>query len=215
MHGGAGRKRVADLQPGNMLSVQWRGRLESQLGRYEMAESRRPFATHILHRPLALAALTSLTTLLRASVEEGDQQGSLMYPPTTVLLDAMCADEADAIWPRLYVRWELGLLESLGFGLDTERCAISGGGGMMDMFGGLFGDDKEEKEEEEDIFEKARFPLESTVEIVSDYKNPHLERLNMKGWVGRVIDAEYDENDEIVYFTWDFGDGEVRENLSQ
>jgi len=29
------------------------------------------------------------------------------------------------------------------------------------------------------------------------------------------ISALYDEDDEIVYFTWDFGDGETRQNVSQ
>jgi hypothetical protein len=29
------------------------------------------------------------------------------------------------------------------------------------------------------------------------------------------VSSLYDEEDEIVYFTWDFGDGETRENISQ
>lgn len=73
---------------------------------------------------------------------------------------------------------------------------LLGGGGGMDMFGGLFGNEEAE-EEEEDVFENAKFPLSSSVKIIGDYKNPHLERLNMNGWVGRIVDA-YSE-DEIVY----------------
>ncbi|MFH1518581.1 MAG: DNA repair protein RecO C-terminal domain-containing protein, partial [Pseudomonadota bacterium] len=40
-----------------------------------------------------------------------------------LLLDQI---ESQDIWPALYVRWELGLLSSLGFGLDLEACALSG-----------------------------------------------------------------------------------------
>ena len=29
-------------------------------------------------------------------------------------------------WPQIYVRWELGLLEELGFALQLETCAITG-----------------------------------------------------------------------------------------
>jgi DNA repair protein RecO (recombination protein O) len=57
------------------------------------------------------------------SLDEGDVAGSAMFEATEVLLDQI---EAREIWPVLYVRWELGLLSALGFGLDLEECAISG-----------------------------------------------------------------------------------------
>ena len=47
-------------------------------------------------------------------------------PPSSrrgeILLDAMMADDA-AHWLPLYVRWEAGLLEALGFGLDLSANA--------------------------------------------------------------------------------------------
>ncbi len=39
------------------------------------------------------------------------------------MLDAM---DDDHIWPALLVRWEMGLLDELGFGLDLETCAATG-----------------------------------------------------------------------------------------
>jgi DNA repair protein RecO (recombination protein O) len=33
----------------------------------------------------------------------------------------------DAVWPAVLVRFEAGLLDELGFGLDLSRCAVSGG----------------------------------------------------------------------------------------
>ena len=42
-----------------------------------------------------------------------------------ILLDAMMADDA-AHWLPLYVRWEAGLLDALGFGLDLSECASTG-----------------------------------------------------------------------------------------
>jgi DNA repair protein RecO (recombination protein O) len=32
----------------------------------------------------------------------------------------------EGVWPVAYVRWELGLLASLGFGLDLSECAATG-----------------------------------------------------------------------------------------
>ena len=41
----------------------------------------------------------------------------------TALLDALEESEA---WPAAYVRWEVGLLRELGFGLDLTACAATG-----------------------------------------------------------------------------------------
>jgi len=42
-----------------------------------------------------------------------------------ILLEAMMNNDA-AHWLPLYVRWEAGLLEALGFGLDLSECAATG-----------------------------------------------------------------------------------------
>ena len=43
-----------------------------------------------------------------------------------LLDDAAALSALASITAALYVRWELGLLSALGFGLDLEECAISG-----------------------------------------------------------------------------------------
>ncbi len=40
-----------------------------------------------------------------------------------MLLEALPVEE---IWPAIYVRFEIGLLAQSGYGLDLERCAVSG-----------------------------------------------------------------------------------------
>jgi len=39
---------------------------------------------------------------------------------------AFLAALGHAGWPAIYVRLELGLLQELGFGLDLEKCAVTG-----------------------------------------------------------------------------------------
>jgi len=80
-------------------------------------------AGRYLDRPEALAAINTVSALLRGSVDEGDAAGSALYGPTMLLLDAL---ETCPVWPALYARWELGLLSALGFGLDLDQCALSG-----------------------------------------------------------------------------------------
>src|SRR6201999_1913133 len=47
------------------------------------------------------------------------------YAASEILLDAMTEDDF-LHWAPLFVRWEMGLLETLGFGLDLARCAATG-----------------------------------------------------------------------------------------
>ncbi|MEL6259262.1 MAG: DNA repair protein RecO [Pseudomonadota bacterium] len=123
VYGGASRRRRSQLEAGNTLDVSWSGRLEEQLGRFEVAEAREGRAFRHLDDPNALAVLAAAPALLRDVLEEGDAGGSALYDATTLLLDSL---EDDTLWPALYVRWELGLLTALGFGLDLDVCAVSG-----------------------------------------------------------------------------------------
>lgn len=123
IYGGASRKKRPQFEAGNTIELSWTGRLEEQLGRFDVAEVMTSRAGRYLDRPEALMALTTVTTLLRGAVDEGDAAGSALYHPTTLLLDAL---DNWPVWPALYAKWELGLLSSLGFGLDLDTCALSG-----------------------------------------------------------------------------------------
>lgn len=123
VYGGASRKKRGQFEPGNSVHLAWSGRLEDQLGRFDTAEASRERAARLLDLPGPLAALASAMALLRGALSDGDAGGSAVYEASLVLLDAL---EEDAVWPALYVRWELGLLSALGFGLDFSQCALTG-----------------------------------------------------------------------------------------
>lgn len=123
VYGGASRKKRAQFEPGNSVDLSWSGRLEEQLGRFDVAEATKLRSSRLIDLPDVLLALASVTSLLRGVLNEGDQAGSLVFEATKLLLDSL---EDENLWPALYVRWELGLLSALGFGLDLEACAISG-----------------------------------------------------------------------------------------
>lgn len=123
VYGGSSRRRRAQYEAGNSVSLSWTGRLEDALGRFDVAEASRERAARVLDDPAALAAIAAITALLRGGLDEGDAAGSALFEATELLLDQI---EAQEIWPALYVRWELGLLSALGFGLDLKECALSG-----------------------------------------------------------------------------------------
>lgn len=120
VRGGAGRRMGPVLQPGAQLDLTWRARLEDHLGAFGV-EPMRLRAADILGDALALAGLSSVCALLRFTLPDREPHPAL-YARSVALLDALGAEG----WPGVYLRWELALLDEMGFGLDLERCAISG-----------------------------------------------------------------------------------------
>lgn len=119
VRGGASRKMAAALQPGTQLDVSWRARLEDHLGTYtaEPLQSR----AYLMSDRKTLAGLNALTGLLSFSLPEREPHGAL-YRQTLTVLDMMNGE----FWPLAYLRWELSLLDELGFGLDLASCAVTG-----------------------------------------------------------------------------------------
>ncbi|APG45787.1 DNA repair protein RecO [Phaeobacter porticola] len=123
VRGGAGRRMAPVLQPGAQLDVTWRARLEDHLGSYH-AELIRSRAAAALSGRLALAGLNAVTALLAFCLPEREPLPDL-YLRSEQLLDLL--DRPD-VWPLAYLRWEKALLEEMGFGLDLNRCAVTGAG---------------------------------------------------------------------------------------
>ena len=120
VRGGGGRRLAALMQPGAQLSLTWRARLEDHLGHFAIEPVRSRAA--LLSDPLALAGMSALTSILSFSLPERESQHGL-YEATIAVADLM---EEGGLWPLAYLRWEMGLIDRLGFGLDLTRCAVSG-----------------------------------------------------------------------------------------
>lgn len=123
VHGGASRKARAMLQPGNSLHITWRARLNEHLGSLHV-EPIRTRAGALLERRDALTGLNAFAAMAAAVLPEREPHVGV-YGAAEVLLDAI-AEQDFVYWAPLYVRWESGLLDELGFGLDLSRCAASG-----------------------------------------------------------------------------------------
>lgn len=113
VRGGAGRKARGILQPGNEVAVNWRARLEDQLGSFTV-ELERPRAAMVLDDPLRLAALTAAAELAEVALAEREPHPDA-HANFIALMDAI---ERDPDWPVAHVRWELEILAEMGFGLD-------------------------------------------------------------------------------------------------
>lgn len=121
VRGGAGRRMAPVLQPGAQLDATWRARLEDHLGAFtvELIRSR---AVQAMSSPLSLAGLNAVTALLGFSLPDREPHPGL-YRRSEQLLDLL--DQPD-LWPLAYLRWEMAVLEDLGFALDLSCCAVTG-----------------------------------------------------------------------------------------
>ena len=120
VHGGRSRKLRPILQIGNHVDATWKARLSEHLGHVTL-ELRRGFAAEAMDNDASLSALLTLTSLTHL-LPERDPHPNL-YEITLFVLGFL--DDV-TVWPALLVRWELALLEELGFGLDLSSCASTG-----------------------------------------------------------------------------------------
>ena len=119
VRGGTGRRMRPILQPGSLLSAEWRARLDDHIGAFTLEPVRTTGA--LLSDRAALAGINAVTSLLLVSLPERDAHAEL-FGRTLALLSRLGA----VGWPADYLRWELRLLEDLGYGLDLGSCAVTG-----------------------------------------------------------------------------------------
>ena len=121
VRGGAGSRLRPVLQPGNSVDAVWRARLDEHLGHYTV-EGLHLRAAALLDVPHAVYGITHLAALVRL-LPERDPHPSI-YAALVAMFDHL--HEPGVIAPRV-VRFELQLLAELGFGLELDQCAATGG----------------------------------------------------------------------------------------
>lgn len=121
MAGGGSRKLAAILQPGSEVEASFVQKSPEDLGRVRV-EPIGPGISCLLDDPLALSALSSAAVITTCVLPERSPMVGV-YFAFKALLTAL---ELPDIWPAIYVRYELGLLDAVGFGLDLQKCAATG-----------------------------------------------------------------------------------------
>ncbi len=120
VRGGRSKKNRPVLQPGNQVYVTWKARLAEHLGFYTV-ELQHSVAGFLMDNRLALAGMNTLCGLAHLLPERDPHLG--LFEAATLIIEYIDNKE---IWPALLVRWELELLNELGFGLDLSECAATG-----------------------------------------------------------------------------------------
>jgi DNA repair protein RecO (recombination protein O) len=120
VRGGRSRTQRPVLQAGNSVSATWRARLDEHLGNYVL-EASTFRAARLMEAAAGLYGLQALSGLVRLLPERDPHPG--LYGALVTLVDLL---DDPLLAAGLYVRFELRVLEELGFGLDLERCVATG-----------------------------------------------------------------------------------------
>jgi len=121
VRGGRSRRLRPVLQPGNQVSVNWNARLSEHLGMYSV-EALDARAALLMQNRSSLAGLNAISALCMQALPEREPHSKL-YDVFGILMAQL--HDID-VWPALYVRFELALLQALGYGLDLSSCAATG-----------------------------------------------------------------------------------------
>jgi DNA repair protein RecO (recombination protein O) len=120
VRGGRSSRYAATLQPGNSVQLTWRARLEDHLGNYSL-ELTHARAAALMADRTRLYASQLLCEHLRLLPERDPHDRLLSFA-----LHLLDDNQKDAALGAALVRFELNLLEELGFGLDLTNCAVTG-----------------------------------------------------------------------------------------
>jgi DNA repair protein RecO (recombination protein O) len=121
INGGASKKLRPVLQAGAPVIARYRARTSEQLGSASLEPIGEGPAA-LFDDALALAGLSAAAAVAAGALPEREPHPGA-YLAFQALSEALRHPD---IWPAVFVRFEAGLLQDLGFGLDLSKCAATG-----------------------------------------------------------------------------------------
>ncbi|MES2034935.1 MAG: DNA repair protein RecO [Pseudomonadota bacterium] len=119
--GGASRRMKPFLQAGARVQASYRARVSDQLGAAQL-EPVGEGPSALFDDPMALAGLAAAAAVAAGALPEREP-----HPGAFNAFEALTgAFVFEDVWPAVFVRFEAGLLQDLGFGLDLSKCAATG-----------------------------------------------------------------------------------------
>lgn len=122
VRGGRSKRLQPVLQAGNRVDLTWRARLDEHLGTFQ-AEPLAHNAARLFDSSVAIYGLQLLAAHLRLLPERDPHEN--LYDAAKLIVAHLDDPQAAA---ELLVRFEILILEDLGFGLELSRCAATGSG---------------------------------------------------------------------------------------
>lgn len=117
------KRSASILQPGNIVTASWVGRLESHLGRFRLS----PLdlvSCRMIAAPYKLPLLQSLCSVLMFGAAEKQPYPVLYNACRDFIYSLEKGGEEDGV--KHYILLELEMLAQFGFGMELGACAVTG-----------------------------------------------------------------------------------------
>lgn len=120
VRGGRSRKQQPVLQAGNRVDIVWRARLDEHLGTFQV-EALEFHAARLFESAVAVFGLQTLAAHIRLMPERDAHPA--IYETLNLLIQHL---DEPSLAGELVARFELLILDELGFGLDLTQCTATG-----------------------------------------------------------------------------------------
>ncbi len=123
--GAFSRRNQTIFQIGNLISFEWKSRIEDSLGGFYYVDLEKSFASKIMFERLKLNCLTSLFSIIDSCFLEREAYPELFLRVIEFLQKISSEDSQKSDFLQDYIKIELKILKTLGYGIDLSCCAVT------------------------------------------------------------------------------------------
>ena len=106
---------------GQIGNSSWNARVDSQLGVFHW-ESEKNLGAILMMNPIKLSCMNSAFSLIATLLPERETYSDLFIHTDEMLKKLSMTEDKDEI-KNIYLSWEVGLLQELGYALDLTKCS--------------------------------------------------------------------------------------------
>ncbi len=119
------KRTQAIFQVGNLISFEWRCRTDDGLGQFCYIDLVKSYIPKIIFDKLKLSCCSSLFSIIDNCFLEREEQNLLFEKFNNFLKNISANDSDNNAFLADYIRLELDILQSLGYGLDLSSCVVT------------------------------------------------------------------------------------------
>lgn len=121
---GSGKKNGEKViyQNFNLVDFHWRSRIAENLGFFQ-AELIKSFLAKVISSPIKLSCLNALSIIIENNLLERDSHPEIFCGLSNLLENL---DQKTTNFLQNYIKFEIELLKTLGYGIDLSKCAATG-----------------------------------------------------------------------------------------
>ena len=121
VRGAKSKKKSNIYEAGNLVNISFKSRTEDMLGIF-LVDLMKPSSLLYLNDLKRFSCIISVINLLEFSLLENEPETDLYFISKKLINKIFSYEEC---WIEEYIRWEVFLLKTIGFGLELSKCILS------------------------------------------------------------------------------------------